>query len=223
MSSAAIVRALAVCVFSCAAVAQERISFDVIDARLADVVSLIERAVDVDLEPAWQTRRLDGLDPDMPVTLRLSEATLEQSLDRLCEQIEAGAHGPTWQRDGAVVEIGPRSRLNRRQQVVVYDVRDMLFVLPNFDEVPELDLQSVLEGHGGSIFQDVATTEWPSSPMTAEGIGDLVRTLVEPEQWRAAGGDGATMRAADGLLIVKAPGYVHRQIGWVHGDVIVPQ
>ena len=42
---------------------------------------------------------------------------------------------------------------------------------------------------------------------------DIIRDSVEPDGWVNAGGDWASMRYYVGTLIVRAPDYIHRQIG----------
>ena len=41
----------------------------------------------------------------------------------------------------------------------------------------------------------------------------LILETVEPFAWESAGGSYATLRYTSGVLIVRAPDYVHRQIG----------
>ncbi|MHC4948551.1 MAG: hypothetical protein ACYTG1_09845 [Planctomycetota bacterium] len=47
----------------------------------------------------------------------------------------------------------------------------------------------------------------------AEAIVDLVVDAIEPTAWRRNGGDWATIDVRDGALIVRAPDFIHRQIG----------
>lgn len=46
----------------------------------------------------------------------------------------------------------------------------------------------------------------------AEEIITLITTLVEPGQWRDQGGDWAGIAYYDGLLLIRAPDFIHRQI-----------
>ena len=41
---------------------------------------------------------------------------------------------------------------------------------------------------------------------------DLLKELIETEQWADNGGDGATMKLYQGAIIINAPDYIHRQI-----------
>jgi hypothetical protein len=46
-----------------------------------------------------------------------------------------------------------------------------------------------------------------------EQILDLILEIVEPDAWVENGGDAASIRYYEGVLIVRAPDYVQRQIG----------
>jgi uncharacterized membrane protein YgcG len=69
-------------------------------------------------------------------------------------------------------------------------------------------------GSGGSIFGE--SGEDPDRVTEAEKaqqIIDLIVETVEPDAWDVNGGDIATIRYYQGTLIIRAPDYIHRQIG----------
>jgi hypothetical protein len=41
---------------------------------------------------------------------------------------------------------------------------------------------------------------------------EIIQEQCEPEAWTDAGGDWATMRYYQGVLIIRAPDFIHRQI-----------
>ena len=59
---------------------------------------------------------------------------------------------------------------------------------------------------GGSSCADASEEE------KATEIINLIQELVEPEGWVDLGGDWASVRYYQGMLIVRAPDFVHRQI-----------
>jgi uncharacterized membrane protein YgcG len=69
-------------------------------------------------------------------------------------------------------------------------------------------------GGGGSVIGDPKAEE-PRIPESerAQQVIDLITTTVEPEAWESAGGDAASIRYYQGVLIIRAPDYIHRQIG----------
>ena len=205
------------------------VTVDLKDVRLEDALTFIAQVGDIDMEIAWRTDTLDGLDRDARVSASAKGqdllGLLETLLDRVGAASGAGSGANTWQlgRSGQL-EIGPKARLNKQSFLKIYDIRDMVFVQPDFPNVPELNLDSVLQqssqrgggGGGGGIFnqREQNTTEQilRDEQQRAEDIVTIIVQNVEPEQWDRNGGDGATIRLKDNLLLIKAPDYIHRQI-----------
>jgi hypothetical protein len=210
---------------------EKRVTIDLADARFEDVVIFIEQVGDIDLEPIWADESagaagFDGLDKEALVTLKLRDGTLMTILERALEQTQTDFAENTWQfTSSGSIEIGPKSRLNERAFVKLYDVADLTFIVPDFPEVPELDLDTVLQqssqrggrGGGGGIFQDpddisVDNILNDEAAQTMQ-LMDLITQSIEPEQWVSNGGDGASVTQFRQQFLVRAPDYIHRQIG----------
>jgi hypothetical protein len=199
-----------------------RVSLDVRDQPIDDVFRFIAEVTGAELEPLYLTdTEFEGIDPETTVTVRATEmpalALLERVLKR-AEQIERPASAYTWQlTETGSVEFGPKSLLNRDQTIELYDLADLLFVVPRFDNAPEFDLSSALQssqgGGGGSPFQTSGDDE-DDEPVEdrVAAIVNLLETNIEPEQWANAGGDGASVSFLGTSLVVTAPDYIHRQI-----------
>ena len=195
------------------------------DQRLEDVITFITELTGADLEPLWMDdRNPEGLDKDQPITLRANRVTALKLLEMVLEQAAGPASfysgGNTWQvTEWGAIQCGPKERLAMRRRVEVYPIDDMLFIIPDYDEAPEIDLQSVLQGGGGgggggqSPFRDTQQDRQDTRPRAerAEEIIDILTALVEPEQWTTGGGT-STMRYFQGGIIVSAPDFVHRQL-----------
>ncbi|MDX2146013.1 MAG: hypothetical protein SFZ23_00695 [Planctomycetota bacterium] len=192
--------------------------------RMQEVVEFILTATGVDAEPMWlDDQESVGLDPDEEITLKATGVTYLTLLEKVLEKAgrTAGfAGGNTWQlSETGTLQFGPRERLNRFKRVEIYDIRDLLLVLPDYTEAPEFDLNSVLQssqgGGGQSPFQqnqqendeDRLTLE-----QRAERVTDLIIQLVEPDQWTENAGNGGSIRYFQGTLIVNAADYMHRAL-----------
>ncbi len=69
-------------------------------------------------------------------------------------------------------------------------------------------------GGGGGIFGDPGEEEpRKSEAEKAQELVDLITESVEPEAWVDNGGDFASIRYYSGTLIVRAPDFIHRQLG----------
>lgn len=189
----------------------------VVESRLEDVLAHLEAITPIRFEPMWADRQDAGLDPESLVSLDLTQRPLLETLERLIEQIGDDFSRAAWQiGDDGRVQIGPKSRLNQRTEIVFYDLHDLVLDIPQFVNVPTIDLQAAMQQGAGSSqppFSDPG--DEPKTELSragAEEIADLVALFVEPEQWRHNGGEGAMMRIWNQQLIVRAPRYVLRQI-----------
>lgn len=194
-----------------------RMSVELTDQRFEDVVRFVAEVSGAEIDVKWldDTHGV-GLDPDALVTLNLRNQTLLSLLERAAQRAGDAFDRPTWQMspDG-VFELGPRSRLNETRSLRLYDVQDLLFVVPSFREVPDLDLGSVQQGGGGGGQTTQFTPEEGdrmSRQERLERLKEIIITNIEPDQWFDNGGDGASYSELSGTLLINAPEYVHRQL-----------
>jgi len=202
---------------------QRKISIELTDARLEDAVRFLTDYTSADIEMHWADSASTGLDKDQRINVTVREQPALMLLERLLEKAQGDFDENTWQFTSAgTIEAGPKSMLNKSKKLKIYDIHDMLFVIPNFEEVPELDVDSVLQqgqngGGGGSssIFQDNEDDEDENrvtDEENAQKIIDIIVENIEPEQWQDNGGDGASVRFHNGTLLIRAPEYIHRQL-----------
>jgi hypothetical protein len=199
------------------------ISFE--EYRLEDIVRYIVEVTGAEIEPVWLSdAAVDGLDPDTPITLRARRVSALQLLEMVLERAEVSAAsfsgGNTWQMtEWGAVEIGPKEVLARRMRLEIYSITDLLWEVPDYDTAPEIDLQTVLQssqggGGGQSPFQDNQDEQLDRRTLEERSIEliEIIEQLVEPESWLSGGGN-ATIRYFQGNLLVRAPDYVHRNLG----------
>ncbi|MBB6428832.1 hypothetical protein [Algisphaera agarilytica] len=170
----------------------------------------------------WEAMEIDGVDPDLEVDIELEDVRADTVLlvlmDSMSEELRFIAETHGW-------GVHLRSRIRANQDVItrVYDVRDLLVDVPNFDDAPRLSLTDALSntssGGGSSpsgIF-DVEEFSEEDRPLTKRERGELlvqlVRDTIEPDIWLEHGGEFSRARYSNGQMIVRAPLYVHVQIG----------
>jgi hypothetical protein len=177
----------------------------------------------------WEAMELDGIDPDTPIDLRLGRVQAGVLLELLLKATVAGAAGEV----GLVYEVEPGfiQVMTKRQAVrqpvtMVYDITDLLMEIPHFDNAPSFDLSESLAaggqrggrggGGGGGLFGDTADREREvtrTRTERAEEIAQLIRDTIEPTIWMEAGGEYGSIRYFRNMLVIRAPKFVHRQIG----------
>jgi hypothetical protein len=201
----------------------KRVTLDVTDQPVSDIFRFLADVTGADLEPIYLDQdSFEGIDPETPITIKATEmpalTLLERVLARL-QQAERPASGYTWQfTDTGSIEFGPKTALNRTQVVELYDIADLMFTVPRFDDAPEFDLSSALQssqggGGGNSPFQTQGQQQ--DDDDTEDRVTRLVQIIentVEPDQWVSLGGDGGSITFYGTSLVVTAPDYMHRQI-----------
>lgn len=191
--------------------------------RLEDVMTFLAEITGADIESLWvDDQHSTGMDKERAITLKSDGASALDLLEKVLEKGSDDGLGPsglTWQLSGTgALQVGPRDRLNKYKRVEMYDISDLLLVLPTYSNAPEFDLQSVLQsgrgGGSGSPFTNTQNVRREVVPLEqrARDVIDLMIGLIEPEQWMDNGGDGGSIRYYTGVLIVNAPDYMHRQI-----------
>ena len=117
-------------------------TIDLEQQRLEDVVRFAADFSGANIEPLWiDDNNSSGLDPDMEVTIKIQQGTVLDLLERVLDRAADDAGFPesfTWQlTPNGAFEMGPKDRLNRRKTTVIYDIRDLIFEIPDYDEMPE--------------------------------------------------------------------------------------
>lgn len=193
------------------------------DQRLEDILSFIAQYSGAQIEALYaDDRNPDGLERDRTITVRAENATVLRLIESVLQKASDGFSDNTWQMaDTGELQIGPKSRLNKFRRVQLYDINDLLLEIPEYTDVPLIDLQSVLQsgqgGGGQSPFSGAGDDQQQDDKRVerqekANEIIDIITQTVEPEQWVDGGGTGGTLRYWQGTLIVNAPDYMHRQL-----------
>lgn len=203
-----------------------RISIDFTEKRLEDVVSFIKESSTADIEPFWaDDHNSEGLDKEKVITIKVENVTVLTLLEKVLEKSHPDTGGEaTWQMsEQGSCQIGPRARLNKYHRLQIYDINDLLMEVPDYRDVPRIDLQQALQasqgggGGGQSPFRnenerDDANQKAKQRQDKSEEVASLIRELVENEQWTENGGTGGSIRYFQGTLIVNAADYIHRGI-----------
>ncbi len=201
-----------------------KVTIEVNETRVEEIVEFVRTLSGADIDVMWlDDDHSEGIDKDATVSFNVTDVTALDLLERVLAKTGTDFEENDWQLtpSGGFV-MGPESRLNRRRTLKLYDVQDMLYEVPNFGNVPALDLDQILQqssgqggGGGGNIVSDdeAGDGEGKSREELVSELIDLVITNIEPEQWEDNGGEGASIRFYRGSLIISAPDYIHRQLG----------
>lgn len=191
---------------------------------LRDALNEIGRKANVPITGLWrQGDSGAGLDPERIVVMEIPPASCADALHAIADALSREGEPVTWQQARVGVEFGPRSLLWRSSamRVKVYDVSDLLLYKPAFVSAgisPPASSTSSGSGTGSSggsgTSTGTCTVDTSAEIRRAAARDDLITLIqltVEPEAWESRGGP-CTITHAQGLVVVRAPDFVHRQI-----------
>ncbi|MBT4584261.1 MAG: hypothetical protein HOC93_04170 [Phycisphaerae bacterium] len=177
---------------------------------VSQVLHQFQDDLNIDMFVFWKSKDKDGIDKSTPITLKLTNQPAIVVLERIIEKLNNTA--PTaWQLRDSMLEIGFKERFTEgsAMELRTYDVMNLMFTIRDFDNAPTMGTT----GGGGVNFGD--PTDDPNRLTKNEEAEQLINTItdfIESEQWKVHGGN-CTIRFYKGSLLVKAPDFVHRQLG----------
>ncbi len=190
------------------------------DNPLSDVVGFLEAVTSQNFDVDWQSLELLSIDEQTPVTLRLNNVSVKTVLDRLVDKISDPLAPADWAVQDGIVQIASDEQLRRETTLVIYDIRDLLIEVPDYQDAPEIDLQSVLQsqqggGGGQSPFggdQQGQQDEERDRQQRIDQIIDIIQNNVDFEGWQANGGDTGFIQELNGSLIITNTSKNHREV-----------
>jgi type II secretory pathway component GspD/PulD (secretin) len=209
------------------------------DNALADVLQFIQTITQVNMDVDWQSLDRAGIQRETPVTLNLNNVTARTLLDRVVEQASgpdafAGNRADWAVQDGMVI-VASEERIRRNTALVIYDVRDLLIEVPDYTDVPRIDLNQALQGAGGgggggggggqSPFggggQDNQEQQRRDREERIDDLIDIITENVDYEGWVDNGGTTGRIQKLvnNGNLIITNTPRNHRAISGLLGQL----
>ncbi|TVQ63250.1 MAG: hypothetical protein EA378_02910 [Phycisphaerales bacterium] len=197
-----------------AAIQQQRLPANFQDNTLEEALGFIQTVTQLDMDVQWDELEDIGIDRQTPITLRLTEVPVETVLTRVLDRASRASFGSRadWAVVDGILTISSDEQLRRNTVLSIYDVRDLIVEVPDYDNAPALDLQSVLQagqgGGGQSPFRDEQDGDREFVPFE-ERVLDLIEIIqrnVDPDGWEDAGGlTGSVYRLGGNLIISNTP------------------
>ncbi len=192
------------------------------DNAFEDVIAFIGSTTNLDIDVDWESLADIGVDPDTPVDLKLRSVQISVLLDRVLGKVSDPTLPAGWSIQDGILTIASDEVLRLNTILETYDIRDLLFVVPDFDNAPEFNLQravsaasgggggggggqSPFSGGGGQV-DDVPRED------RVTAIIDLIQANVDPDGWVAIGGDTSSITELNGNFIITSTPKNHRAI-----------
>ncbi|HYE62529.1 MAG TPA: hypothetical protein VD997_11095 [Phycisphaerales bacterium] len=201
----------------------KRIPANFTENPLSAVFTYIEQVANVNMDVDWPQLETKGIDAETPVTLKLTNVSIETVLDRIVEKVSQDpTSGAAWAIQNGVLTISSREQINKNKVLSIYDIRDLLIEVPDYANAPEFDLQTVLQNQGGrggggggqSPFRDNNQQPPPRRTLQerTQDIVDIITTNVDTTGWQANGGDVGAIQELQGSLIITNTPANHRAV-----------
>ncbi|MCC6660396.1 MAG: hypothetical protein IT437_05875 [Phycisphaerales bacterium] len=195
------------------------------DNSLEDVVKFVGDYTQLNIDVDWQSLEAVGVRRDSTVSLSLVNVTPKTLLDRVVSKVgDGGLGGADWAVYDGIVTIASEDAIRKNTTLVIYDIRDLLLEIPDYDQVPRIDLQSVLQSsQGGSGGQSPFSgdqnqqTQDQDRRDREEKITDIVNIItqnIDFEGWQENGGTTGKIQQLvnQGNLIITNTAKNHREI-----------
>lgn len=190
---------------------------------LEDVIQFIATVTNLNVDVNWDSLATIGVNRDSEVSLNLRMMPVRVVLNRILEKVSPDDFSRAgWAVEDGVLVIASEDALRKNTFIRIYDVRDLTFQVPNFTNVPELNLDTLLQqggggrgggGGGGGIFQSEDDRgEGITEEELLEKIQEIIRTNVDFDGWRENGGDTGFIQELNGNLIITNTARNHRSI-----------
>ena len=194
-------------------------------AAFSDVMDFLADASGANVSVDWKTLEAAHVAKDTPITLRMSQNVPLRKVLSLVLKQAAGDTPLTFYVDQGVLEVTTQEAEDKELILKTYGIQDLLFQAPDYNNAPQLDLQSAGQGQsagggggggstGQSLFTGGNTSNEQATTTQAERAQEIIKLItdtVKPELWQVNGGT-ATISFFRGMLIVNAPRSIHEML-----------
>lgn len=190
------------------------------DNALEDVITFVEAVSQMNIDTNWEALARIGIQRETPVSLNLRDVAISTLLDRVLGKVSPDDRDKAdWAIHEGILTISSDEDLRKTTSLHIYDIRDLLLDVPDYDEVPQIDLQSALQqsrgGGGQSPFRNDQQDDEQDRRTLEERILDIIeiiQTNVDPEGWLDTGGRPGRIQQFGGSLIITQTDKNHRQV-----------
>lgn len=127
---------------------QKAYSFNFNNNSLDQVFSYMNSVTGVEFYPDWKALEAIGVRQEDTVSLTIDNVPAEVALKRVVEQLGDEGDRPDYSIEDGSVVVSSSEQLRKKTITIVYDIRDLLFEVPYFDNAPDFNLSSALSQGG---------------------------------------------------------------------------
>jgi hypothetical protein len=187
---------------------------DYADARLSEVAADLSSRLPVPLVLDRESLRAIGVREDDRMTLQLGAIAVSSLLDALTRELASGLDQPMWEVHRGAIVLTSKNGTEALRSLAVYDVRDLVADAVLLGELratrPAIPVAEDDDGNGVEADEDGEEGDIPVISKAHELLLIILEHL-DPDAWVDMGGSLATITEHQSLVMVTAPGRLHRQ------------
>ena len=181
------------------------------NSAFADVVDFLRDVSGANIFVNWRALEGVGIDRNAPVTARLRDVKFSKVLRTILDDVGGGTVRLGYTIDEGVITISTEEDLASNVVTRVYDIRDLIINVPDFDNAPDFSLQGARPAavaaaaaslFGGTVGQDEQEPATRPAPSSSRPSSSSSRTPSPPTRWKDNGGTIGSIRELSGQLIV---------------------
>lgn len=174
-----------------------------------DVVQFLREVSNVSIHVKWAALEAVGIDQSTKVNVHLTNVTLKKAIRTILEDV-GGVNPLAFVVDDGVITISTKDDLSRQTVTRVYDIRDLIIRVPNF-EGPKLSLTTSAGDNnagddsgpfGDDDDDDDTGNNEPTRAELITSILELIRSTIDPTSWRESAGEIGSIKELGGQIIV---------------------
>lgn len=183
----------------------------------SDAVDFLRDVSQANFYVEWRTLEGAGIAKDTLVTVRLRDVKLSKVLDTILRDV-GGAVKLGYTIDEGVITISTDEQLASNVITRVYDIRDLIINIPDFDNAPDFNLQAGGGSGGGGgqqLFSGGGGNEEDEGPTRTELVDQIIQLIqdtIASDSWKDNGGAVGSVRELQGQLIVTQTPENQRQL-----------
>ena len=147
----------------------------------------------------WKAVEAAGIDRKTPVSVNLRNIKTSKALEVILESVGSGQSKLGFTVDDGVITVSTQAELYRNVVTRVYDIRDLLVILPGFAYTREFTVPA-------------PATQPVTRETIVQDITRLIMDTVSTDSWKDRGGPAGTLRELEGQLIITQTADNHREI-----------
>jgi len=205
------------------ALASKHVPVDFQGVPFEKAIQFVADVAGVNADVDWNSLEQNFIDRNTPINLKLNDSvSLRIVLDRMLKKLGRDDESrPQYAITDGILTISTKEKLQQNKLTHLYDIRDLLVDVPDFNNAPRFDLEGLIRnenttGLEGQTFGDGDETNYEKGISKRremiDNIKRVITTNIDKLSWEVNGGDTGVIQEINGNLVITTTPRNHRQV-----------